>query len=201
MDVNSICLYNKFGHCRYKDTCRHRHVSIICDTVNCNIALCDKRHPKICRYFLNYGRCKFNPCSYSHILNDMENEKVAKIQDCIADLKSEIYELKCMITSNSEKLNQMVVQFEKTSMDMTKEIDYLKEKSDLHQLKLDVSQEEFHTYSQVVDTIEKKICQFFSLPYPLVPFPPNSILEQSKASSWTPTPPTPPCSTKKKVIH
>ena len=65
-------------------------------------------------------------------------------------------------------------------------------------IKLDVFGEDFHNYSQVVDTIEEKICNFFSLPYPLVPFPPNSVLQQSQ--SLLSSPPTPPYSSKKKKI-
>ena len=106
----------------------------------------------------------------------LENEKIAKIHDYIADVKRDVYELKGLVMSNSEKVNQMVLKLEKLSTDMYVEIDGLKEKYELHQLKLNVSEEEFHNYSQVVDIVEKKICKFFSLSYPLVPFPPNSIL-------------------------
>ena len=188
MDVNTLCLHNKFGHCKFQDTCRHRHVYSLCDTDNCDISSCDKRHPRICRYYLNYGRCKFDPCSYSHAVNNVDNEKVAKIHDYIADVKRDVYELEGLVMSNSEKVNQMVLKLEKLSTDMYVEIDGLKEKYELHQLKLNVSEEEFHNYSQVVDIVEKKICKFFSLSYPLVPFPPNSILQQSQASSSTPIP-------------
>ena len=198
MDTNTLCLHNKFGHCKFQDTCRHRHVSSLCDTDNCEISSCDKRHPRICHYYLNYRRCKFFPCSYSHDLKNIDNEKAVKIQDYVADFKSEVCELKRIVLSNSEKINKMVLKYEKTTMDdMNVEIDGLKEKNDFYQLKLDGIEKEFHTYSQVVDILEKKICKFFSMPYPLVSS--LSILQQSLALIPTSTPPTPPCSSKKMI--
>ena len=68
----------------------------------------------------------------------------------------------------------------------------------MHQLKLEVFGDEFHTYSQVVDSLEMKICDLHNLPYPLVPFPSN----QPKPSLQAPfksIPPTPPSSAKKKT--
>ena len=104
MDVNTLCLHNKFGHCKFRDTCRHRHVYSLCDTDNCDISSCDKRHPRICRYYLNYGRCKFDPCSYSHAVNNVDNEKVAKIHDYIADVMCTSWRvLLCQILRKSIK--------------------------------------------------------------------------------------------------
>ena len=33
----------------------------------CKSRTCDKRHPKECKYYTNYRRCKFSPCKFSHI--------------------------------------------------------------------------------------------------------------------------------------
>ena len=146
-----FCLHNKFSHCKFQGSCRHRYSS--CDTDIFIISSCDKRHPRICRYYINYGRCKFNPCSYSHAVNNVDCEKVAKIHDYIADVKRDVDELKGLVMLNSNGLK-----LEKTSTEINGEIDGFKEKYDLHQLKLDVSEKEFHNHSPAVDKIEKKIC-------------------------------------------
>ena len=64
----TICLYNKYGYCKYKNLCRYHHVVDKCEDENCDVTSCFKRHPKTCRYFYRYNRCKFNDsCSFSHI--------------------------------------------------------------------------------------------------------------------------------------
>ena len=67
MDLNQICLFNKFGHCRFRDACRKRHISDICEINDCEISECSRRHPRECRYWNEYGRCKFSDfCSFKH---------------------------------------------------------------------------------------------------------------------------------------
>ena len=89
MAVEIMCYYFKFGHCRYGDTCRRRHNKIICAKENCEIFNCEQRHPKLCRYFKNYGRCKFYPCAFrlvSQISND-SNDGIKDIKDILIVLK------------------------------------------------------------------------------------------------------------------
>ena len=39
----------------------------ICKTKNCEISHCAKRHPKSCKYFNEFSRCKFSDyCRYKH---------------------------------------------------------------------------------------------------------------------------------------
>ena len=65
--TQAICFKNKFGYCRYSDSCRFKHVTIVCDDGQCQIQNCEKRHPKICRYYRDYRRCKFTiGCKYKH---------------------------------------------------------------------------------------------------------------------------------------
>ena len=46
-----VCRLNKYGFCKYKETCRMDHVGIICDKPFCDIKECSRRHPKPCSYF------------------------------------------------------------------------------------------------------------------------------------------------------
>ena len=66
MAAPTLCLYNKFGYCKFSERCRKHHIYEICENTSCSISECRLRHPKICRYFDNFGRCKFSPCAFKH---------------------------------------------------------------------------------------------------------------------------------------
>ena len=71
MAYEDLCLFNKFGYCKYLDTCRKRHTKEVCENSNCEVNKCGKRHPKPCRFYLEYGRCKFGEyCYYKHDKSD-----------------------------------------------------------------------------------------------------------------------------------
>ena len=62
-----LCLFNKYGFCKYLDKCRKKHNKEICDNPDCEVDKCVKRHPKTCRYYKEYERCKFGDyCSFKH---------------------------------------------------------------------------------------------------------------------------------------
>ena len=71
----TVCKYFKFGYCKYQNSCRFKHVDTICDNLRCEIVSCEKRHPKDCKYFREFGRCKFSPCSFKHVNVRAEQEK------------------------------------------------------------------------------------------------------------------------------
>ena len=50
MTAETICLHHKFGHCKYRDTCRQRHVQEHCESSECDIDSCVKRHQHVCRF-------------------------------------------------------------------------------------------------------------------------------------------------------
>ena len=59
MTQPKICLKNKFGFCKYSERCFYQHVSTVCDDYKCDVYKCEKRHPRICRYYRDFQRCKF----------------------------------------------------------------------------------------------------------------------------------------------
>ena len=63
-----VCTYNKFGFCKFKDTCRNQHIVQICEDLSCKeIKICQKRHPKVCKRFAAEKECRFGiDCSYKH---------------------------------------------------------------------------------------------------------------------------------------
>ena len=66
------------------------HKSEICQNSSCEIRSCSLRHPKTCKYFRDYRRCKFGEyCYFLHKENENENS-VNEIRIKIEDNKKKI---------------------------------------------------------------------------------------------------------------
>ena len=75
MAVENICNFFKYGYCKFKMSCKNKHVTIVCDDENCNPQKCEKRHPRLCKYISNYGSCKLGSiCAYSHKDHNRKDE-------------------------------------------------------------------------------------------------------------------------------
>ena len=65
--TQKICFKNKFGYCKYRESCFFQHVTLVCDDDKCDIFKCDKRHPKICKWYRDFRWCKFTlGCKFKH---------------------------------------------------------------------------------------------------------------------------------------
>ena len=71
MATHNVCSFFKFGFCKHGDFCKNYHEKRICENEACNILMCSLRHPRICRFFKEYKRCKFDPCAYKHEDSDI----------------------------------------------------------------------------------------------------------------------------------
>ena len=81
----TICKFNQFGYCKYLTHCRKHHIMDICPNIQCKEAACLFRHPRICKYFLDYGSCKFDSsCAFRHESNTKNKDQE------IEALKSEL---------------------------------------------------------------------------------------------------------------
>ena len=48
-----LCMYSKFGFCKFKHNCRRKHYTEECYNSNCKDKnTCQKRHPKNCKKLL-----------------------------------------------------------------------------------------------------------------------------------------------------
>ena len=91
MVEDGICKYNKYGYCKYGETCHKYHEIRKCEDVKCETVTCLLRHPTPCRHFSIYRRCKFGSyCSFEHC---EETDKISFVCE-IKELKSEITILK-----------------------------------------------------------------------------------------------------------
>ena len=66
MAVEHVCEFYKFGHCKFMNQCRKKHIQEVCENNACEVRMCNLRHPRVCKFYSLYGRCKFEPCSYQH---------------------------------------------------------------------------------------------------------------------------------------
>ena len=51
----------------FGEKCNFKHIDEECTEDNCNVFNCEKRHPRICKFMKEHGRCKFTTyCKYNH---------------------------------------------------------------------------------------------------------------------------------------
>ena len=97
MAAQNVCSFFKYGYCKHGEFCRRYHEKTICDKQTCDVFSCTFRHPVICKFYKEYKRCKFNPCSYKHEDDDSSleiprkesvsiNEKLCKVIEDIENL-------------------------------------------------------------------------------------------------------------------
>ena len=97
-----MCLFLKYGYCKYKESCKRLHYIQECQALGeChNIKTCERRHPKICKKFTNGNTCKFGIGSaYSHknLIQKQEHK----------DLKDKVLVLENTVSEMNIKLNYL----------------------------------------------------------------------------------------------
>ena len=94
------------------------HISELCKNPKCEIKNCKLRHPKKCKFFRDYNRCKFGEwCFFSHetienrlILDDIANnlnEKHETIEKKIENIDKKLSELETMELEITKKLENI----------------------------------------------------------------------------------------------
>ena len=103
MAVAEVCLFNKFGHCKYQATCRKRHINTICEKEDCEVENCCERHPRECNYYKVYNRCKFGSfCSFAH--KTSEDEKIENLRTEINGMKVKIEKLEFEVNLKNQQI-------------------------------------------------------------------------------------------------
>ena len=104
MAAQNVCRYFKFGYCKFTDKCKYMHVKELCRNSSCEIKCCNLRHPKICKFFRDYNRCKFGEwCCFKHITNNTNVNAVST-----EEIKKEIENLQTIINEKDEVINTLV---------------------------------------------------------------------------------------------
>ena len=107
MTQTGVCFKFKFGFCKFKEKCVYRHVTLVCDDHKCDVSQCEKRHPKICRFYRDYKKCKFTVgCMYKH---ENQYEIFEKFEKKLEEIKcnhSNI-DIKKMTKNAEEKIERL----------------------------------------------------------------------------------------------
>ena len=98
-----VCLRSKFGFCKFDRNCVNIHYTDVCNDTHCRGRQCEKRHPVVCSFFRNYGRCKFgNYCAYRHPLS-----REQKLDIEVNTLKSELNDVKQKLEILTAKIENL----------------------------------------------------------------------------------------------
>ena len=136
----NVCRHHKYGFCKFGKNCRTKHNDEVCETNNCEINLCDKRHPRSCRFFTEFGRCKFGDyCRYKHVeVQNDRNEKEIETLKELLKMKDE------QIAAIAHKIDT-IIQFLKTK-DLDEKPCDVDEKIEFHELDEDYEYDEKMVY-------------------------------------------------------
>ena len=115
----NICKFNQSGFCKFQSHCRKQHIMDICKNIECGMVTCIHRHPRVCRYFINFGRCKFNEsCAFLHKSDDKVSELRREQEKEVEKLRQEVKELQMQVNDLRNIVNQLMNSPNQTSSDL-----------------------------------------------------------------------------------
>ena len=133
----SICKFNKFGICKYGNHCFRNHENVICKNAQCSISDCHLRHPRKCKYFLEFQYCKFGEyCKFSHEipLRKETSKEIDTMKQQIKLLENEIQLKENLIKEKDLEIHAIKEKYEKAlekqASEDLKEIERIR--NDLH---------------------------------------------------------------------
>ena len=109
-----ICEFYKYGHCKFLERCRKKHIKEVCENINCEIIDCQRRHPKPCRFFQMYGHCKFEYCSYGHT-DSKEMMKLKELKLALEVKSQDIQILRNSLADQTEQIKSLESKLIETS--------------------------------------------------------------------------------------
>ena len=116
MSTESVCIHYKFGFCKYGNNCRKRHIEERCESSECDASHCQKRHPRACKYFSEFNRCKFGDyCDYLHKIPANPVIEELKL------LKGKIEAIEKEINVKNSEINQVLLRIEASIRSKTSE--------------------------------------------------------------------------------
>ena len=135
----SICKFNQSGFCKYQNHCRKQHINDSGPTSMCNNMACLLRHPKVCKYFTNFRRCKFGEsCAYLHGHDTQtEDKNISELEHELENVKAKISEIDAILLK-LEQIESRISSMEESNLRNREEIDELKK--NLNQKTFDIEE-------------------------------------------------------------
>ena len=154
MAAQPVCLFYKFGHCKFQKKCRKMHIEEKCENVECNVKECILRHPKVCSFLRDYKFCKFSEyCSFSHSIQNNSNDAFEK----------EIDEIKKQIDILKESENNLEKQISKLMDEISEKESIIRNifsklnENDILEKKVHNSEERNKNLESRLETLEETI--------------------------------------------
>ena len=129
MTMEKDCLFNKYGFCKFRETCHKIHYTEICDDESCETSSCPKRHPRKYKYFETYNRCKFGRfCFFSHKKTDVTSlNEVEELKVKIASLENHVDKLEDTIKLGNAQIKNLEEKNKHLENQIESAIDSMKE--------------------------------------------------------------------------
>ena len=125
--LENVCKFHYYGHCKFVTTCKKQHIVNTCTSFPCKNKQCLMRHPRLCKYFSQFARCKFgDQCSYLHRSESNQDSLESEIENlklsmAILKRKYEDLEMKIALLNTSD--DQPESQPEHNTLDNTSPCD------------------------------------------------------------------------------
>ena len=161
MAQENVCSFNKYGFCKFGETCRRRHISEKCYKKSCEVRKCSLRHPRICKFYRDFGYCKFGEwCCFVHKTSN--DDKVKELSDKMKTMENKCSDLEKQLAEKDgenkhlgEEIDRKIEAFESK---MSTIIQSIKEKDDaIASLEKKLDDLENNLASKVVEKKKKKI--------------------------------------------
>ena len=120
MEGENVCFYDKFGYCRNGDKCTKIHLTEKCKKEDCDVRKCQRRHPRVCKFFQEKGFCKFkSSCKYDH--KQSKNVEVFNSKMDALEKQNEL--LRSLIIEQNVAINSLIKENSKSIEKLEKKID------------------------------------------------------------------------------
>ena len=143
------CKFHNSGFCKFREQCRKRHFSSVCQVPNCNQD-CQARHPRLYKLEINCKFWKKGICAYKHITPTNDN-KLEDLEKELKSLKNEIKDLTEQINSEKSEI------IKKLSQENHKIKIYIEEIKQTHAKAIEVKNSEVKKLQVQNDHQKKKI--------------------------------------------
>ena len=154
MDSENVCRFFKFGFCKFKLQCRNKHVTEVCDDQKCNQKSCQKRHPRMCKYYANFGNCKLGTtCAYAHKIQT--NVEIGRFEQKLEELTKIINGKDDVIRNLASKIEDLVKENKKKDAVIEKLVKDVKELSSKKDRKVAASSKKVTRASKKKENMEK----------------------------------------------
>ena len=148
--------YNIFGYCKYGNKCFRKHEDKVFENQNCEVQSKTFRHPRRCRFFLEYNYCKFGTfCRFRHkkLADEASDKEIEILKKALEILKIEIAE---KIESINNKETQ-IKELEEKNQIVRAENQELRQKVEQLQSDLEVSRNTVAVNNMLHDDFKERV--------------------------------------------